>query len=142
MEINQEEILHKLNVIEQRIQQIQQQLQAIEEGVSDIKILEKGLDELKLNEFDDSNGKEIMASLGRGIFVNAKIISDKVTVDVGGGNFVKKSSEETKKLLRTQLVKLGKLKKDLKKDLEKNEEEFGNLIEEFKDLEDKNKDKN
>jgi prefoldin alpha subunit len=109
----QQELIFKLSMFEQQIQQLQQQLQAVEESVIDLKTLNFGLDELK-----GSKDKEVMAPLGRGIFIKTKVLSEDLTIDVGGRNFVKKTIPETKEIIEEQVKKLGKVKKELDEKLE------------------------
>ena len=113
MEKNQQEFIFKLSMFEQQIQQIQKQLQAIEQGIIELSSLNFGLDELK-----KGVNKEIFASIGRGIFVRAKILSEDLTVDVGGKNFVQKSIPQTKELIEEQIKKLEEIKKELENNLE------------------------
>jgi len=86
---NQENIF-KLAMFEQQIRQMQEQLQAIEQGMNELNILNLGLDELKGKE-----EKEIFAPIGRGIFVKSKILSEELIVDVGNKKLVKKTIPET-----------------------------------------------
>jgi prefoldin subunit 5 len=58
-------------------------------------------------------GEEILASVGKGIFVRTKLLSEELTVDVGGKNFVKKNIPDTVKVIRDQIQKLGKAKEGL-----------------------------
>ena len=116
----QQELMFKLQMFEQQAQQIQQQLQAIEQAIIEMSSLNLGLDELK-----GSEGKEIMAPIGKGIFAKTKLLSEELTVDVGGKNFVKKSIDDTKKLINKQIKKL----EDIKKDLEDNLEMLGRELE-------------
>ena len=113
MENNQEELMYKLSVYEQQIQQVQQQLEAVEQAIIEMNSLALGFDELI-----GSKGKEILAPIGRGIFVKTKLDSEELTVDVGGKNFVKKSIPETKKLIIDQVEKLEEVKTELNKNLE------------------------
>ncbi len=119
MEKNQQELIFKLSMFEQQIQQLQQQLQAVEQGIVEISSLNIGLDELK-----GSKGKEILAPIGRGIFAKTKLLSEELTVDVGGGNFIKKNIPETKKIIEKQINKLKDVKKDLNSNLEQVSEEL------------------
>jgi len=112
-EENQQELLYKLSIFEQQIRQLQEQINAVENGILELESLNFGLDELK-----NSEGKEIMSPVGRGIFVKSKIISEKLTVDVGGKNFVKKSVPETQEMIREQVVKLKSVKQELEIGLE------------------------
>ena len=113
MDKNQEELMYKLQMYEQQIQQLQQQLEAVEQAIIEMNSLVLGL-----NELIGSKDKEILAPIGRGIFVKTKLISEDLTVDVGGKNFVKKSIPETKKLIQDQVIKLEEVKKELEGNLE------------------------
>jgi len=113
MDKNQEELMQKFGMYEQQIQQLQQQLEAVEQAIVEMSSLVLGLDELV-----GSKDKEILAPIGRGIFVKTKLVSEDLTVDVGGKNFVKKSIPETKKLIQTQVEKLEEVKKELEGNLE------------------------
>ena len=108
-----QELMLKLGTFEQQIQQLQQQLQAVEQGIVELNSLNFGLDELK-----GGKGKEILSPVGRGIFAKTKLLSEELTVDIGGKNFVKKSIPETKKIIEEQTKKLGEIKDDLEKNLE------------------------
>ena len=90
-----QEILFKLSLFEQQINQLQQQLQSVERGIIDLSSLELELDDLK-----GSNGKEILAPVGRGIFAKAKLLSEDLIMDVGGKNFVKKNIPETQDVIK------------------------------------------
>ena len=113
MDKNQEEVMYKLSMYEQQIMQLQQQLEAVEQAIIEMSSLVLGL-----NELTGSKEKEILAPIGRGIFVKTKLISENLTVDVGGKNFVKKSIPETKELINNQIKKLEEVKKELNENLE------------------------
>ena len=117
------EFLFKLSMFEQQIQHLQQQLQAVDEGIMDMNSLSLGLDEVK-----NSIGKEVLAPLGRGIFVETELLSDKLMVDVGGRNFVKKSVPETKEIIEAQIKKLYEIKKELGEKIEEINEELTRII--------------
>ena len=119
----QQEIMFKLSMFEQQIQQLQQQLQAVEKGIVELDSLNLGLDELVGKE-----GKEIFASIGKGIFAKAKLISEDLIVDIGDKNLVKKTIPETQKLLKDQIEKLEEVKKELNKNLDVTSEELQGLI--------------
>ncbi|MFH1787605.1 MAG: prefoldin subunit alpha [archaeon] len=123
MEKDQQELMFRLSMFEQQMQQSQQQLQAIEQGIIDMTSLNIGLDELI-----GSEGKEIFAPIGRGIFAKTKLLSEKLIVDVGGKNFVNKSIPETKKIINQQIKRLEDVKKELEKSINYLNEEFMKLI--------------
>ena len=113
MNEDQQELMFKLQMFEQQIQGIQQQMQAVEKAIIDMDALNLGLDELK-----GKKDQEIMASIGRGIFVKAKLLSEDLTVDIGRKNFVKKSIPDTQKIIAEQVEKLNDAKNDLEKAME------------------------
>jgi len=128
-----EEINQRFRIFEREIAQIQEQLQAIEQATLDLSQINFGLDEIPKNK--DS---EILAPIGRGVFVKAKIISDELTVDVGEGTFVKKTIPETKKIILEQIEKLNNMKNDLENELEKINQEITNIMQEVQKKEMKN----
>ena len=128
MEEKQQELIFKLSMFEQQIQQLQQQLQAIEQGIFEMDGLEHGL-----NELVGGVDKEILASIGRGVFVKAKLLSEDLIVDIGNKTFVKKSIPEAQKLIKEQIEKLNDVKKELEDNLEKIGEEMMKMYEEGKE---------
>ncbi len=121
-----QEIIFRLGILEQQLQQLQQQMQAVERGINELESLNLGLDEIQ-----DSMGKEIFARIGKGIYMKAKIISDKLTVDVGGNNFVTKDVFETKKLIQEQIRKLKEAGIELEKNTELTNNEFVEIVQEY-----------
>ena len=114
MENPQQELMVKFQMFEQQIQAVQQQLQAVEQTLVDMNSLNLGLDELV-----GKGGNEILAPIGRGIFVKTKLISEELIVDIGGKNFVKKSIPDTKKLIEEQIKKLESAREELNTELDK-----------------------
>ncbi len=121
--MNEQELQQKFQIFEQQIRQFQEQLRSVEEAIHDMNFINNGLDDL-VSKVDE----EIMAPLGKGIYVKAKLISETLTVDVGSKNFVEKSIPETKELINEQLVKLRGVKKDLEKELDKLNSEITNTM--------------
>jgi prefoldin alpha subunit len=119
MEKAQQELIAKYQMFEQEIQVTQQQLQSVEQTIINMNSLNVGLNELVGKE-----NKEILAPIGRGIFAKAKLISEELTVDIGGKNFVKKTIPETKELINEQIKKLEKVRKNLEETLERIDKEL------------------
>jgi prefoldin alpha subunit len=128
IEKNSQELMMKASMIQQKAEQIQQQLQSVEQSMQDISIISKGLDDLI-----GSEGKEIKASIGKGIFIDAKLMSEELTVDIGNRNFVRKSIPETKKLIENQMKKLENVRDDLNKELDKINSELIAMITEVEE---------
>jgi len=122
-EQEQQELFYKFTMFEKQIRELQQQIEAIENGIVELNSLNFGLDELVGNV-----GKEIYAPLGKGIFVKAKLSSEEPNVDIGKGNLVKKSIPDTKRLIEEQIGKLEKIKTELENNLEEMGKEINEII--------------
>lgn len=127
-EQKQQELMYKLSMFEQQMQLIQQQIEAVEQAVNEAGLLNAGLDELK-----ESQDKEILASIGKGIYIKGKIADNHLIVDVGGKRFVKKTISETQNTITEQIKKLEEVKKDLENNLEKINEELGKIFNEYQE---------
>lgn len=108
MEKEQQELFFKLSMFEQQIQNIQQQLQAVEKAILNMNTLILDLEELK-----GSEGKEILSSIGRGIFAKTKLISEELIVDIGGKHLIKRNIPETQEIIKEQIKKLEEARHDL-----------------------------
>lgn len=123
MDKEQQELMFKLSLFEQQMQNIQQQLQAVEKALDDMNTLSLGLEELK-----GAEGKEIFAPIGRGIFAKAKLLSEELIVDIGGKNFIKKSIPDTKKIIQEQMQKLEEVRDELNKTLEEVNKQLNKVL--------------
>lgn len=122
-EKSQQELFYKLSFFEQHFNQLQQQMQAVEQAVIELQELELGLNELK-----NKKDGEIFAPIGKGIFMKAKLSEEELLVDIGGKNFVKKSVDETQKIISEQTLKLENIKNELAEELDKVRDEMQGLI--------------
>src|SRR3972149_11247231 len=120
---SQNELMIKFSMFEQQIRQIQQQLEIIERNIIEMNSIGLGLDE-----FNGAEGKEILSKKGKNIFVETKLLSEKLIVDIGGGNFVQKDIESTKKLIGEQIRKLEKIRDELNSALGHINQEMTSLI--------------
>ena len=123
MEDNQQELMYKLQMYEQHMQQLQQQLQAVEQGIVDLGKLSLGLDDLV-----GQKDKETMSLIGKGIYIRTKLLSEDLVVDVGGKKFVTKSISETKEMISEQIEKLEGAKEELNRAMEQVGEDFQKMI--------------
>ena len=118
-----QELLFRFSMFERQIRELQQQIEAVERGIVDLTTLNFGLDELI-----GSKDKEILAPMGKGIFVKAKLLSEELNVDIGEGNIVKKSIPETKELIEEQIKKLEQVRGELEKNLEEIGQELTSMM--------------
>jgi len=127
--MNQEQLI-QLQIIEQEAQQLEQQSQIIEQNIIEMQNLNNSLEEL-----EKTDKKEILANIGRGIYIPAEIKDKNLTVEVGNKVFVKKSIPETKKIVEEQIEKLDEAREQIKDRLDDLREE----VDQFMKSEDKNK---
>ena len=111
--MNDQNFQAKFQIFEKQITYLQDQLQAVDQAIVELKQLHIALDELKGNE-----GKEILSPIGRGVFVKTSLLSDELIVDVGNKNYVNKSVPKTKEIIKEQIEKLEKSKSELNYELE------------------------
>ena len=129
----QQEILQKLHFYEQQLGYLDQQSRAVEEGILELNTLSLGLDEIAKCE-----GEEILAQVGRGIFVKAKLSSKDLIVDVGSKNLVKKDISGTKEIISKQINKLNDLKEELSDKIEEVQREATEILNETQRSEQEN----
>jgi len=118
-----QELMMKFQMFEQQINQINQQLQAVEQAILELANINAGLDNLI-----GSKGKEIMAPIGKGIFAKTKLLDEELTVDIGEKIFVKKSIPETKKILKEQIQKLQEAQEQLNQNMEEINQELTKVM--------------
>ncbi|NCN86374.1 prefoldin subunit alpha [archaeon] len=126
--MNEQELNQKFQAYEQEIIYLQEQLKAVGQAIYDMNVVVSGLTDLK-----GKTGEEIMAPIGRGIFVKAKLLSEELTVDVGGKNFITKSIDETKGLIEDQVKKLNTMKNEIESSLDKVNEDITKTMQEFQE---------
>jgi len=108
MDEKQQEMMYQIQMFENQMQQLQQQLQMVEQGIGELDELSKGFDDLV-----GKKGEEILAQVGRGIFIKANLVSEDLIVDIGGKKFVNKSIPETKEMIDKQIKKLEDVREQL-----------------------------
>ncbi|OYT36399.1 prefoldin subunit alpha [Candidatus Pacearchaeota archaeon ex4484_71] len=108
-----QELQRKFQVFESQIMGLQQQLQAVDQAMVELKQLHLSLDDLKGNE-----GKEVLAPIGRGVYAKTKLSSEDLVIDIGNKTYVDKSIPGTKEIISEQIKKLENSKVDLNRELE------------------------
>jgi len=121
------EQIMQIQVIEQEANQFNEQLQIFDQNISEMQELNKSLDEI-----ENSENNEILANLGKKIYLPAEIKKNqKLMVEVGNKNYVKKSISETKEIVDDQLKKLIIAKQEIMDNLETLQNQMLKLIEEI-----------
>lgn len=120
--MNTEHII-QMQALEQEAESLGQQLQIIEQTLSEIKDLG-----LSLGEIEKKENKDILVNIGKNIYLPVEIKDNNLFVEVGKGNFVKKTSPDTREIIEEQIKKLNAAKDDITRKLEELQQEANNLM--------------
>ena len=123
--MSKEEILFKLSLIEQRSQEIKQQIEAVDNQVSELESMKSCFKNI-----ENSKNKEMLANLGRGVFIKTKIDDEKLFVNVGSKIVVRKTPEEACKIIDKQIKEMNELKDEFVHNLEHLNSELSELVDE------------
>lgn len=120
--MKQEEVI-KLSFLEQQASKIEEQLRIINQQVIELQNLMHSLDELQ-----ETKEKDILAGLGRGIFVNAELKNREFLVDVGDKTFIKNNSEGVKNMIKMQVDEMDKVKGSLIENIAEINQEMEKIV--------------
>ena len=118
-----QELLWRLEQSHQKLKDLEEKLSIVVQQIIELENFGESLEEIKTNE-----GKEILASLGKGVFVKSEIKDKKLFIDVGSGTLIRKDLGETQKVLRDQVSKLENMKVELESGMETLNQEVSTLI--------------
>lgn len=121
-----QEAIMKIQMMEQETNQLNEQLKSVDQNVAEMNDLKASLEEIENND-----NKEIMANLGKRIFLPVDIRDKSLIVEVGKGNFVKKSVPDTKKIVDEEGDKLMEAKNQIMGRLDELQNEMNQMIMEF-----------
>ncbi|MEK6889664.1 MAG: prefoldin subunit alpha [Nanoarchaeota archaeon] len=104
MEMSQETI-NKAQVLEVGMKESEQHLEFIESQISELSTFHSNLKELS-----KSSDKKMLASIGKGVYLNAELRDKSLLVEIGKGIMINKSPEEIENILEGQIKKLSETK--------------------------------
>ena len=111
-------------VLDQRIKQLQKQLELIMQQIMEANSTSRSLEDFK----GIKEGTEILVPLTSGIFARASLKdSSELLVNVGAGTVVAKDISSAKKLISGQVEEMQKVQQKMSDDLEKMMEKAGQL---------------
>lgn len=116
-----EEFLLKLNLLQQEAEKTEEQINLINQQISEFETLKLSLDKIE-------NADEILANLGRGIFLKTKPMEKELFVNIGSGVVLKKTKEETSMIIDKQIREMHELKAKCLAEMEKLNFQLQNLI--------------
>ncbi len=118
-----EQLMLRATLIERHISELRDKLEFVSSQLSELEEFNAGFSSLK-----DTKDKEMLASLGKGIYIKAKPTDDKLLVNVGAGVIVKKSQEETKGIIEFQIKSFKEARLKLMSELELYESMMAQIV--------------
>ena len=99
------ELILKANFLHNESEELKNNLNIISQQVEELIQFDQNISSLK-----DVKNKELISSIGKGVFVKTSMQEKEFFVEVGSGIVVKKTLEETKKAISAQIKKLNDVK--------------------------------
>lgn len=97
-------------VVTERIKQLQQQMQTVEQQMVDMLATIQSIDEFSLL----ADSSEVLVPINNGIFAKAKLKKeDKLLINVGASVVIDKTPEQTKELIERQKMQLEEIRKKI-----------------------------
>ena len=118
-----QEYMMKLQVLEQEANQLGEQINLIEQQITELGLLKVNLERL-----EKAGEEEIFAELGKGIFLKAQLKKSNLLIDVGSKVLVPKSYSEVKDVIKDQSSKFAQVKVQVGKRIEQINAELNRII--------------
>ena len=118
-----QDYLIKLSVLQEEARRMQEQVQLVNQETADLEIVKTGVDKL-----GEEKSEEILAPVGKGIFIKSKPLEKELFVNVGKGIVLKKTPKEAVKIIDKQIKQLQELKQVLVDEIEKINIQLQDLI--------------
>lgn len=100
--MEQQQYMMQMQMLGQEAEKLEQQLQLIDQQTSELNAV---LESVKI--IQEGKNKELLANLGKGIFVRADLKEKDLLVNIGKDVIVKKTPEQTIRVIEDQLGKLA-----------------------------------
>lgn len=117
-----EEYLYRLSLLQEEANKLEEQINIVNQQINEFEILK-----LSLEKIDE--GREILAGLGKGVFVKSETKEKELFVNVGCGIVVKKNIQDTGEIVDKQIKQMFQLKVNLLHQIEQINIELQNLVE-------------
>ena len=119
-----QEILQRAMQLRQESEYAEQQLQFVVQQIGELQDFEKGLEFL-----ERSKEKEILAPLGKGVYVKADRKEEgKIFVEVGAGIVLKKTPAEARETIKGQIKRFQEARIQLNHQLHEHALEFQKML--------------
>ena len=125
-----EDYLMKLSMMQQEAERMQEQVGIVNSQIAEFEVLK-----LSLENIDKSKEKEMLANLGKGVFIKTKVEEKELFVNVGEGVVVRKNADEACRIIDRQISQLKELKTSMLQEIEKINSQLQEVLEEARQSE-------
>jgi len=122
--MDEQQYIMQMQIMEQEANQLDQQIQAIDQQVSELTSVKESLEALETSK----KNKNMLANLGKGIFVETEIKSNELLVNVGKNILIKKTPEQAIKIIDEQMAKLSEGRGQILERIEELQVNMQNLL--------------
>lgn len=113
--------------LEKKMQELSNNLEFIDSQINELEQFHENLNSLK-----NWKDKEMLASLGKGVYLKTSLLEKELFVEVGSGIVVKKNLLETQKIVEEQIKRIKEARISILTELDSIQTEFNNLLVEIK----------
>ncbi|MBM3233341.1 prefoldin subunit alpha [Candidatus Pacearchaeota archaeon] len=117
------ELIYKAQALQKQIEEMQAHADLIEREMGELVRFKNDLELL-----EKSQKKEVLSSLGKGVFMKTERVEKELFVEVGAGIIVKKTPLETRAIIDAQLKKITEARLHALSKLELYHQAMQNLI--------------
>ena len=121
-----QQILERANEMHTEAEALEERIGFIEQQIIELRDFEGGLGRL-----EETKNKEMIAGIGKGVFLKSTFEKKELFVDVGAGVIVKKDLGSVMKVIGEQIERLEALRDDARERLGELKETFDALIEQI-----------
>ena len=121
-----QQILERANEMHTEAEALEERIGFIEQQIIELRDFEGGLGRL-----EETKNKEMLAGIGKGVFLKSTFEKKELFVDVGAGVIVKKDLGSVMKVIGEQIERLEALRDDARERLGELKETFDALIEQI-----------
>lgn len=121
-----QELLLKAQFLQNQSQELEQNIEHLEKELQDLSKMNENISFLINND-----EKSAISSLGKGVHIKTNIESKELFVEVGAGVIIKKTPDETQKVIKAQIEKLTEANLALHRKLDIYQKTFESIIEDI-----------
>lgn len=120
-----QELIARAQHLERESQQAEETLKFVDDKIAELENFSR-----ILSEFEASNEKEMLSSIGSGVYAKAELKEKELFVNVGAGVLVKKTPKQAQEVVQSQIKQLAEAKTQIVAQLESYTGHFMELMQE------------